>query len=135
MHYPSDVLAGAALGLFIGRLVPGLGGAPAEERMLELAVDANERAQATRRAEGNGGAIAPLAAEGSARVRRSGRRPRVKIGIVGLPNAGKSTLFNALTRSAAEIGDYAFTTIEPNVAIVPVPDPAPGSSRRHARLE
>jgi hypothetical protein len=66
MHYPSDVLAGAALGLCIGGLVPGLGGAPAEERMLELAVDVNERAQATRRAEGNGGAIAPVAAEGSA---------------------------------------------------------------------
>ena len=47
----------------------------------------------------------------------------MKIGIVGLPNAGKPTLFNALTRSAAEIGDYAFTTIEPNVAIVPIPDP------------
>ena len=65
MHYPSDVLAGAALGLCIGGLVPGLGGAPAEERMLELAVDANERAQATRRAEGNGGAITPMTAEGS----------------------------------------------------------------------
>jgi hypothetical protein len=47
----------------------------------------------------------------------------VKIGIVGLPNAGKSTLFNALTRAGAETGDYAFTTIDPNVAIVPVPDP------------
>jgi len=66
MHYPSDVLAGAALGLCIGALVPGLGAAPTEERLFELAVDANERAQATRRAEGNGGAIAPLVAEGSA---------------------------------------------------------------------
>jgi GTP-binding protein YchF len=47
----------------------------------------------------------------------------VKIGIVGLPNAGKSTLFNALTQAGAETGDYAFTTIDPNVAIVPVPDP------------
>jgi GTP-binding protein YchF len=46
----------------------------------------------------------------------------VKIGIVGLPNAGKSTLFNALTRAGAETGDYAFTTIDPNVAIVGVPD-------------
>ena len=66
MHYPSDVLAGAALGLCIGALVPNLGAAPTEERLFELAVDANERAQATRRAEGNGGAIAPLVAEGSA---------------------------------------------------------------------
>jgi GTP-binding protein YchF len=47
----------------------------------------------------------------------------VKIGIVGLPNAGKSTLFNALTRAGAETGDYAFTTIDPNVAVVGVPDP------------
>ncbi len=46
----------------------------------------------------------------------------MKIGIVGLPNAGKSTLFNALTRAGAETADYAFTTIDPNVAIVPVPD-------------
>ena len=46
----------------------------------------------------------------------------MKIGIVGLPNAGKSTLFNALTRAGAATGDYAFTTIDPNVAIVPVPD-------------
>jgi membrane-associated phospholipid phosphatase len=66
MHYPSDVLAGAVLGLCIGSLVPGLGAAPTEERLFELAVDVNERAQANRRAEGNGGAVAPVAAEGSA---------------------------------------------------------------------
>jgi ribosome-binding ATPase len=47
----------------------------------------------------------------------------VKVGIVGLPNAGKSTLFNALTRAGAETADYPFTTIDPNVAIVPIPDP------------
>jgi GTP-binding protein YchF len=46
----------------------------------------------------------------------------VKIGIVGLPNAGKSTLFNALTRAGAETASYAFTTIHPNVAIVGIPD-------------
>jgi GTP-binding protein YchF len=46
----------------------------------------------------------------------------VKVGIVGLPNAGKSTLFNALTRGGAQTGDYPFTTIEPNVAIAQVPD-------------
>jgi len=46
----------------------------------------------------------------------------VKVGIVGLPNAGKSTLFNALTQAGAEAANYPFTTIEPNVAIVPIRD-------------
>jgi ribosome-binding ATPase len=46
----------------------------------------------------------------------------VKVGIVGMPNAGKSSLFNALTRAGAEAANYPFTTIEPNVAVVPVED-------------
>ena len=46
----------------------------------------------------------------------------MKVGIVGMPNAGKSSLFNALTRAGAEAANYPFTTVEPNVAVVPVPD-------------
>ncbi len=46
----------------------------------------------------------------------------LKIGIVGLPNVGKSTLFNALTRIKVDISNYPFCTIEPNIGVVPVPD-------------
>jgi GTP-binding protein YchF len=46
----------------------------------------------------------------------------MKVGIVGMPNAGKSSLFNALTKAGAEAANYPFTTIEPNVAVVPVTD-------------
>ncbi len=47
----------------------------------------------------------------------------LSIGIVGLPNVGKSTLFSALTHRSVDVSNYPFCTIEPNVGVVPVPDP------------
>ncbi len=63
-----------------------------------------------------------VVAGAAARAWRAAEQAAVKIGIVGLPNAGKSSLFNALTRAGAAAANYPFTTLEPNVAVVGVPD-------------
>ncbi len=59
----------------------------------------------------------------------------MEAGIVGLPNVGKSTLFNALTEAGAEASNYPFCTIEPNVGIVNVPDPDLDVLRAHIETE
>ena len=50
----------------------------------------------------------------------------IQCGIVGLPNVGKSTLFNALTQAGIDAENFPFCTIEPNTGVVPIPDPRQG---------
>ncbi|XMR44209.1 GTPase [Escherichia coli] len=54
-----------------------------------------------------------------------------KCGIVGLPNEGKSTLFNALTKAGIEAANFPSCTIEPNTGVVPMPDPRSGPAGGH----
>jgi GTP-binding protein YchF len=55
----------------------------------------------------------------------------MKAGIVGLPNVGKSTLFNALSNAGAAANNYPFCTIDPNIGVVPIPDPRLAELNRH----
>ena len=59
----------------------------------------------------------------------------LQAGIVGLPNVGKSTLFNALTAAGAEAANYPFCTIEPNVGVLPVPDPRLQRIQAHIKTQ
>lgn len=59
----------------------------------------------------------------------------MKAGIVGLPNVGKSTLFNALTNAGALAANYPFATIDPNVGVVPIPDPRLGVIQQYIKTQ
>ena len=66
--------------------------------------------------------IRPAAAFTAWAIGYSTRPMSLEVGIVGLPNVGKSTMFNALTAAGALAANYPFATIEPNVGVVAVPD-------------
>jgi GTP-binding protein YchF len=68
------------------------------------------------------GQIFPRRLIGSGPGRRRRRKEKMKLGVVGLPNVGKSTLFNAITKAGAQAENYPFCTIEPNTGVVMVPD-------------
>ncbi len=77
----------------------------------------------------------PSASSAAARAAAGGAPMSLKCGIVGLPNVGKSTLFNALTKAGIAAENYPFCTIEPNVGIVEVPDPRLAALAAIARPE